>query len=262
MKIIRINPNLKILTLCTVLFALCSTLLPRALAQTPSPEPVEEEDEISPEIKEKVQERIEAIKETGSRKAAYYGTLTDISNSTLTIESEKGERKIQTDEETELIGENSQEIELEDLEIDDFIIALGFIETDGLLLGKRVTVLSEEPEPAESREAVYGEVADVSQEEEVISLSHLIDETIYEIEIISKTIIQKKTGEKIEEIEFEEIEIGDRLAAVGTKGNDNGTITASVIYLIPSETEEVGEEEEVTPTPKATPTPEVEEEEE
>ena len=52
------------------------------------------------------------------------------------------------------------------------------------------------------------------------------------------------------------------MAAVGTKGNDNGTITASVIYLIPSETEEVGEEEEVTPTPKATPTPEVEEEEE
>ena len=233
-----------------------------ALAQTPSPEPVEEEDEISPEIKEKVQERIEAIKETGSRKAAYFGTLTDVSNSTLTIESVKGERKIQADEEADFIGEKGQVIDLEDLEIDDFIIALGYIETDGLLLGKRVTVLSEEPEPAESREAVYGEVADVSSEEEVISLSSLKDEIVYEIEITSKTTIEKKVGEKIEEIEFEEIEIGNRLAAVGIKENENGTITASVIYLIPAETGVEEEEEEITPTPKATPTPEVEEEEE
>ncbi len=250
----------KIISSLLILF--CLLLAPMALAQTPSPEPVEEEDEISPEIKEKVQERIEAIKETGSRKAAYFGTLTDVSNSTLTIESVKGERKIQADEEADFIGEKGQVIDLEDLEIDDFIIALGYIETDGLLLGKRVTVLSEEPEPAESREAVYGEVADVSSEEEVISLSSLKDEIVYEIEITSKTTIEKKVGEKIEEIEFEEIEIGNRLAAVGIKENENGTITASVIYLIPAETGVEEEEEEITPTPKATPTPEVEEEEE
>jgi hypothetical protein len=250
------------LTIFAMFFVVCSMFLTKSSAQTPSPEPVEEEDEISPEIKEKVQERIEAIKETGSKKAAYFGTLTNISSSTLTIESAKGERKIQADEEADFLGKKGQAIDLEDFEIDDFIIALGYIETDGLLLGKRISVLSEEPEPAEPREAVYGEVADVSSEEEVISLSSLKDNTIYEIEITSKTTIEKKVGEKTEEIEFDEIEIGDRLAAVGTKENDNGTITASVIYLIPSGTEEAEEEKEgITPTPKASPTPEEEVEE-
>ncbi len=228
-----------------ILFILCSTLLPKAFAQTPTPA----DDEISPEIKEKVQERIEAIQESGSRKAAYFGTIADVSNSTLTIESEKGERKIKTDEETDLIGEKGQAIKLEDLEIDDFIIALGYLETDGLLLGKRISVLAEEPEPAETREAVYGEVADISGEEEVISLSSLKDEVTYEIDVTSKTTIEKKVDDKTEEIDFDEIEIGDRLAAVGIKKNDNGTITASVIYLIPAGAETA--EEELTPTPTA-----------
>jgi len=249
-KIIKINPNLKILAFCTLFFALCSTLLPRALAQTPT-------DEIDPEIKEKVQERIEAIQESGSKKAAYFGIITDVSNSILTIESGKGERKIKTDEETDFLGEKGQAIKLDDLEIEDFVIALGYLETDGLLLGKRISVLAEEPEPVEPKEAVYGEVADISEEEEVISLSSLKDEVTYEIDVTSKTTIEKKIGEKTEEIEFEEIEIGDRLAAVGIKKNDNGTITASFIYLIPAGAEAT--EEEITPTPKASPTP-VEEE--
>lgn len=239
----------KIISLSLIIF--CLLLAPMALAQTPTPTPgEEEEEEISPEIKEKVQERIEAIQESGLRKAAYFGTITDVSNSTLTIDSVKGERKIQTDEETDFIGEKGVAIELEDLEIDDFVIALGYLETDGLLQGKRISVLSEEPEPAEPREAVYGKVADISSEEEVISLSSLKEEITYEIDVTSKTTIEKKVDEKTEEIDFDEIEIGDRLAAVGTMENENGTITASVIYLIPSQTEEAEEEEEPTPTPE------------
>jgi hypothetical protein len=240
-----------------LIFTFCTlNLVPKVLSQSPSPEPTEEEDEISPEIKEKVQERIEAIKETESRKAAYFGTLIDVSNSTLTINSNKGERKIKTDEETDFLDEEGQAIELDDLEIDDFIIALGYLESDGYLLGRRISVLAEEPEPAEPREAVYGEVADISSVEEIISLSQLKGEMTYEIEVTSKTKIEEKVDEKTEEIDFEDIEIGDRLAAVGTKENGNGTITASVIYLIPSQTEETEEEEEITPTPHLTPSEE------
>jgi hypothetical protein len=245
--------SVKILILSTVLWALGAMLLSGAFAQTPTPTG----EEISPEIKEKVQERIESIQESASRKAAYSGTITDVSNSTLTIKSEKGERKIKTDEETNFLGAKGQTIKLEDLEIDDFIIALGYLESDSYLLGKRISVLAEEPQPVEPKEAVYGEVADISKEEEVISLSSLKDETTYEIDVTSKTTIEKKVGEKTEEIKFGEIEIGDRLAAVGTKENGNGTISASVIYLIPTGTETT--EEAITPTPKASPTPAEEE---
>jgi hypothetical protein len=246
-----------------LLIAYCLLLAPLARAQTPSPEPTPTEEEISPEIKEKVQERIEAIKESSSRKAAYYGTLADVSNSTLTLEARKGEVRVKTDEDTEIIGKKGQVIELEDLEIGDFLIALGYLDENELLSAKRITVYVEPPEPAEPRYVAYGKVIDISSEENVISLTNPVQEITYEIEITTKTTITKKVEDKMEEIKFGEIEIGDLVAAVGTREKENGTITATAVHLIPGETE-VGEEEEeaeeTTPTPKATATPTPEEE--
>jgi hypothetical protein len=244
-----------------LLIAYCLLLAPVALAQTPSPEPTPTEEEISPEIKEKVQERIEAIKESSLRKAAYYGTLADVSNSTLTLEAKKGERRVKTDEETDLIGKKGQAIEVEDLEIGDFLIALGYLDENELLSAKRITVYAEPPEPAEPRYAAFGKVIDISSEENVISLTNPVQEITYEIEITTKTTITKKVEDKMQEIKFGEIEVGDFVAAIGTREKENGTITATVVHLLPGETEAAEEEEEeATPTPKATATPTPEEE--
>lgn len=245
---------LSILTL--LLIAYCLLLAPVALSQTPTSEPTPTEEEISPEIKEKVQERIEAIKESQLRKAAYFGTLADVSNSTLTLETKKGEKRIKTDEETKLIGKKSQAIKLEDLEIGDFLICLGYLEDNELLLAKRVTAYAEPPESAEARYAVYGKVIDISSEENVISLTNPTKEITYEIKVTSKTTITTMAEEKMEEVKFEEIKVGDLVAAVGTREKENGTITATVVHFIPGTTEVIEEEaEETTPTPKASPTP-------
>ncbi len=242
-----------ILILFASFFVVGSLLLTKSLAQTPTPTPAEEEEEISPEIKEKVQERIEAIKESGSRKGAFFGNLTDISNSTLILEYQEKEEIVKTDDETTFIGKSNQAIEINDLEIEDFIIAMGYLEED-ILTGKRISVLAEEPEPTEVREAVYGTIADLSQEEEIISLNTLKEEVTYEIEVTAKTEINQKIDEETEEIGFKDLEIGDRLVVVGTLENENKTIAATLIRLLSAETEE-----EIIPTPKASPTPEEEE---
>lgn len=232
-------------------FAYCLLLAPVALAQSPTPEPTAGE-EISQEIKEKVQERIEAITETKLRKAAYFGNISDLSGSVITVNTKKGEKTVKTDEETKFIGKSNQEIKLADLKIGNFVIAMGNLDPSGSFLGKRILVLAKQPEIAPARLAVHGKVVDISQEEKIISLKHLKQDLAYEIEINDKTTITKKVGEKIAKVKFEDIEIGDRLVAIGTKEKENGTITASIVHVIPGIAQGL---EKVTPTPKPSPKP-------
>lgn len=235
--------------LCLLFIAYCLLVAPVALAQSPTPEPTNEE-EISQEIKEKVQERIEAITETKLRKAAYFGNISNITGSEITVNTKKGERIVKTDEETKFIGKNNQEIKLADLKIGNFVIAMGDLDASGSFLGKRILVLAKQPEVAPTRLAVHGKVVDISQEEKIISLKHLKQDLAYEIEITDETTITKKVGEKISKIKFEDIEIGDRIVAIGIKEKENGTITASIVHVIPGLAKGL---EKVTPTPKPSP---------
>jgi len=232
-------------------FAFCLlSLAPRlAQSQSPTPEPTAGE-EISQEIKEKVQERIEAITETKLRKVAYFGNISNISGSVITVNTKKGEKAVNTDEETKFIGKSNQEIKLADLKIGNFVIAMGNLDPSGSFLGKRILVLAKQPEIAPARLAVHGKVVDISQEEKIISLKHLKQDLAYEIEINDKTTITKKMGEKITKVKFEDIEIGDRIVAIGTKEKENGTITAKIVHVIPGLAKGL---EKVTPTPKPSP---------
>ena len=149
-----------------------------------------------------------------------------------------------------------------DLKIGNFVIAMGNLDPSGSFLGKRILVLAKQPEVASARLAVHGKVVDISQEEKIISLKHLKQDLAYEIEITDETTITKKVGEKISKIKFEEIEIGDRLVAIGTKEKENGTITAKIVHVIPGLakglekiTPTPGKEVSPTPTKKPTPTP-------
>jgi len=219
-----------------------------ARAQSPTPTGVREE------IKEKVQERIEQI-QTEFKKRAFWGTLKEITNSTLVLDTPRGERRVKTDEETKFFGAGKKEIKLADLEIGNFIIALGYWQENGTLEGKRITALTQAPKPAVRRYAVYGRVADISEEEKILSIVHPTKSDVtYQVKVESSTIITKKVEGKIKKVTFSEIEIGDRVVAVGTKAEGNETITAKLIHVIPGKATGL---EEVTPTPteKVTPTP-------
>ena len=242
----------KIILLFTFYFLLFTFPL-LARAQSPTPEDETTPTPVQEEIKQKVQERIEQI-QTEFKKRAFWGTLKEITNSTLVLETPRGERRVKTDENTKFFGPGKKEIKLADLEIGNFIIALGYWQENGTLEGKRITALTQAPKPTIKRYAVYGKVADISKEEKVLSLVHPIkSEVTFEVMVTEKTIITKKVEGKIKKVNFEAIEIGDRVVAVGTREKEGGTLTAKLVHVIPGKAAGL---EKVTPTPeKVSPTP-------
>lgn len=230
-----------------------------ARAQSPTPEegtatpPVQVQDE----IKEQVQQRIEGIRQA-VKKRAFWGTLKEITNSTLVLDSPRGERRVLTDKDTKFFGAGKEQIKFEDLEIDNFIIAMGYLNENGTLTAKRIIALKTPPKPAIKRHAVYGKVSDIDEDDKILTLSHLKTETTFKVQVVSSTIITKKVEGEMKKVVFGAIEIGDRIVAIGTREKEGGILTAKIIHVIPGKAEGL---EKITPTPTVSPTPAETEEE-
>lgn len=217
-----------------------------------TPQPTES---VNDEIKERVRERIENIKQS-AQKRAFWGTLKDRTNSVLVIDSVAGERRIKTDQQTVFVGTGKRELKISDLEIGNFIIALGYWQENGALNAKRIIVLTKPPKPAIQRNAVYGNVAQINEVKKTLVLNTIPKRNSVSIQISSSTIITKKADGRIKKVVFGAIEVGDRLVVVGTQKEEGGILTAKIIHVTPGL---AGEKEEITPSPtkavKPTPTP-------
>lgn len=220
------------------------------IAQTPTPE-----EEATPpgrvqEIREQAKEKVMALRAT-AKKRAYWGNLTEVSNSTLILENPRGERRVKTDEDAKFFL-GKAEIAFEDLEIDNFIIAMGYVDENGTLQAKRIISLKKPPKPAVKRHAVYGKVSDISGDEKILALTHPKKDITYEVQVTGSTRITKRVEGKMKKVNFSAIEIGDRVVAIGTKEKESETIIARILHVIPGKAKGL---EKITPTP-------VEEEEE
>jgi len=216
-------------------------------AQTPTNTPVPT---TSQEIKDKVQERIDQIKEDAQKKA-FWGTLKAINDTTLVLDGPRGEKRIKTDSTTKFINTAKREIKLSDLEIGNFIIAMGFWKENGTLEGKRILVLAQAPKPTPLRIAFMGMVTDIVKDENILSVTQIKkDGLTYEVSVTSKTILTKKVDGSIKKVLFGAIATSDRLVVIGLKEKENNAVTAKIIHVIPSSSSQ-------TPTPsiKLTPTP-------
>lgn len=216
-----------------------------------SPTPTEA---VSDEIKEKVQERIDSIKETGKKKA-FWGTLKNRSNSLLVIDAPTGEKRIKTDETTIFVGTGKKLIKIDDLEIGNFIIALGYWQENGTLTAKRVIALATPPKPAPKRDTVYGNISLVNKTKKSLEITPIGPESSSPKNILVSTsaIIVKNTNGKISKGVFDTITKGDLILSVCTpKEGDDTTCTGKIIYITPSDNSNLP-----TPTPIASkqPTP-------
>lgn len=220
-----------------------------------SPTPGEKVKEIRNAVKEKVREKLEETQE--GQKKAFVGEIAEVSNSTLTLETRSGKQQAEVDEKATIIGKNRSEINFEDLEIGDYVIAIGYLDENEVLQAKRVVVTKELETP--TRQVAVGRVTDISADEKIITVKNEKKGMIYTVEATTKTTITKKPDEgEAEKINFNKIEENDWLVAIGTPTeNEEKIITAKLIHVIPGKskpeptpTEEVEEsEEEPTPSP-------------
>lgn len=234
----------KLLAISNLLLVIGLLLNSPVGAQFPSPEASPAGEEVIDEkikdvrdwAKEKAREMIEEAKK--GRKKAFVGKISEIANTNLVIDTHLGEKQAKTDEETKIIGLGKKEIEFEDLEIGSFVIAMGYLEETGVLNARRIVISKRPKVPA--RLVAFGKVTDKSPEEEVLTVKHPSKGTIWTVEVRGTTKITKKIEvlpaggqEKVEKIKFDQIELGDRLVAIGVPDKEENFLIAKLIHIIP-----------------------------
>ncbi len=98
----------------------------------------------SGDIREKVQEKVLAAL---NKPKAYMGTVTDISETTLQLKNTKGEIK-----QTSV----NEEVKFSDVAIGDFVIAMGFVNSNSVLDTRRILVTSSPSAP--TRKSYYAKI--------------------------------------------------------------------------------------------------------
>lgn len=198
-----------------------------AIAITPTPTPTPAEN-----IKQKVQERIDNLA-TESQKKAFWGTLKNITNATLIVDSTDGEKRIKTDSSTVFLTANKKAVKINDLEIGNFLIALGLWQENGTLDGKRIIVLPTAPKPAPVRNAYSGQTSKIDKGTKILTITKPNQNLTTKIQVASSTIITKMVDGKITPITHDKINLNDWITAVGTQKVDGGVLTAKRIHIIP-----------------------------
>lgn len=210
----------------------------RAISPTPEATPTgvrqikEQVKEIREAVKEKVREKIEEIRL--GKKMAYGGEIKEITSSIITLDTRTGNNQVKISEETVFIGKGGKNVKLEDLEIGNFCIAMGYLAENNVLEAKRIVVITK-PKLIH-REVAIGRVTDISSEEKILTVKNERKGITYTVSVTEKTMITKKLATRVERAKFSDIEIGDRVVAIGTvTENEEKIITAKIIHIIPSQ---------------------------
>ncbi|MBI3290532.1 hypothetical protein HYZ78_04000 [Candidatus Microgenomates bacterium] len=220
-------------------------------------------------IRDTLRERVEEkLTQLINKPRAFVGKITQISNSSLTIETKSGIKQVKiTDEQsssslkTAIIQINSgksKTIKESDLEVGNFVVAMGYTESKDTLEARRILTMTEDPRRA--RQPIYGIVQSTKDGTFIVkhpkkdgSTSSPQDET-WTVKTSAKTEVTKKADGKIEKSKVADIAVDDRIIAVGSNvKNGANTISAELIHVIPGAAH--GLLKSPTASPKATKSP-------
>lgn len=158
------------------------------------------------------------------------GTITDITENSMQIQTEKGIKQISLAENTTYanIIDSAKEVEFSDLAIGDNVIAIGRINDDEILNAERILVSSKYTQA--SRKAVLGSVKEISRSNLIISDGF---ENSFELNLASSTDYYTKEEDLIKKIARTEI-TEDGLVFV-VYSDAEGELNARSVFLFDKE---------------------------
>lgn len=215
-------------------------------------------------IKEKIKEKLEqvvnqnledvkgALEEQAKNKLyGYAGKIKSIDQQTLTLETNDGLKQVEVASSATIYKLSSKQVKttitFEQIEIDEFIIALGPKEEKEVLLGKRLLVIPP-PSPSLKRKIVSGQVTEID-DTKIILKSSLGQETI-SLETDTKTRL-KINGVRSPKID--NIQIGDQVNAMVSIDSEDKIDRTLIVLVIPGKANPAALENEVEASPSATP---------
>lgn len=201
-------------------------------------------------LKQRIIETINQVDEAKSPDTfGYVGKVRDIVQNTIVIEDKSGKKNILVTEATEIVrSPGTTEIKLENVRIDDGIIAIGSpADNPDEINGKRIIVSSElfSPPAKATGIAKITAVAKTS-----MTLAGIGTGTTTKIAVTAKTAYKSKTGP----LELSDMSPGDTVVYSALADEKDPTkLTATVVLVTAQENPDVPEEEVVTSTPSASP---------
>ncbi len=206
------------------------------------------------EIEKKVRDKLEEIvnKQT---KVGWIGEVTDVSETGFKIEVDGENRTATFNEDAVIIDTDRQQLTFDDLEKGQRVIAMGYSQIDGTLDARRI-VFTGKKEPRD-RQAIFGTITEKAEQDEIMLVRN--GQESYELILDNNSAIEMKTDGEITEIEYDELAVDQKIAAV-ISPTDGNTKTYEVEELLvisspaqteeatPTESEETGTEMEDTDT--------------
>ena len=193
--------------------------------------------QVTENLKKRLQETLQgsdqnivSTNELPTSPRAFVGTVEDIIQETITIITKDGAQYVTTDEDTTILrSPGNKIIDAEDIQIDDFMIAMGYLETTNKLRSKRIIVST----------SISGELAKTSGRGTIDSLdSDTITITTpdandpLEIYLDSYTVTKNRS----EVIDTDDLNVGDSI--IYTADVDDDELTATIIMVIQSSSQE------------------------
>ena len=169
-------------------------------------------------INKNIKERIEKVTKSEEKIAlkkskAVTGTVSSVTNNTITIKHDSETILISFTQDTEFVrNPGSKSVDKSDIAIGDFIIAMGTINTSEVLDSKRI-VLSEETPLKNNKMSAIGNIQDIDLKTKEITLTKPNGEEIILKQTKSSQMLQKSEREK-ETIKLNDLETANKVVVV------------------------------------------------
>lgn len=178
-------------------------------------------------IREKVEEKVSQVT---NRPKAYLGIVTDISDSTIQIKTTLGEinQIAIADENITAVntkGTTNKVIKLNDVAIGDFVVAMGYINSNTVLAAQRILVIDPITEP--KIQLVYGRVTEINKS--IIKVDTINGEAGSTLNPDSKTNVMAYNNGKLTATKTASIGEGDTVISVSVTNSDSPSVRSVFI---------------------------------
>ena len=229
-----------------LMFFLLSTTKVIAISTTPSPKPTNTTatpsgsltptvsvDENVKVIRDAIKEQVDQIK-ANIEKKAFVGIISQITDSTITLNNFRGKQRIRITEDTTIIAANKKEIKIGDLALDNKVIAMGTVGDDEILAAKRVIVVLPPPTPVAKRIVTFGKILTIDTKNSQITLSPVKeDNAIASIITINKDTYFTLQSDLKSSPKFKDLKEGQKVFVIYFEPGLGKAAIAKSVFILP-----------------------------
>ncbi len=207
------------------------TIKPVATGTT-APMPTAADDEKVKEIRDAIKEKVNEIKEK-IEKRAYVGIISQITDSTITLDNFRGKQRARLTSATTIIGADKREIKAKDLALEDKVITMGDLGENEILEAKRVLVVPKPKTTPLKRTIFIGTITAINGRTAIITVTDLKDPDTSLDFAVDKDTYLALVGNAKGTPKFADLKDSQRVVVVHLLSPDSKTIHAKSVFILP-----------------------------